>query len=79
MQVLPIALFGGYTMQKYNITISFIYETENGMIRKQDYKTVTENLQGYNAADDIQARTAQLVRDGAIRPYFKAITIKPTF
>ena len=66
-------------MQKYNITISFIYETENGMIRKNDYKTTTENLQEYNAADDIQARTDQLLHDGAIRPYFKVITIKPTF
>ena len=66
-------------MQKYNITISFIYETKNGMIRKQDYKTVIENLQEYNAAEDIQARTAQLLHEGAIRPYFKAITIKPTF
>ena len=66
-------------MQKYNITISFIYETKNGMIRKQDYKTVIENLQEYNAAEDIQARTAQLLHDGAIHPYFKAITIKPTF
>ena len=65
-------------MQKYNITISFIYETKNGMIRKQDYKTVIENLQKYNAAEDIQARTAQLQNDGAIRPYFKSITIKPT-
>ena len=66
-------------MQKYNIIISFIYETENGIIRKQDYKTIIENIQEYNAAEDIQVRTAQLLRDGAIRPYFKAITIKPTF
>ena len=66
-------------MQKYNITISFIYETKNGMIRKQDYKTVIENLQEYNAAEDIQEKTDQLRHEGAIRPYFKAITIKPTF
>lgn len=66
-------------MQKYNIIISFIYETKSGMIRKQDYKTIIENLQEYNAAEDIQARTAQLLRDGAISPHFKVITIKPTF
>ena len=66
-------------MQKYNITISFIYETKNGMIRKQDYKTIIENLQEYNAAEDIQEKTDQLLHDGAIHPYFKAITIKPTF